>query len=443
MTLRDLIERKRDGGTLEHAAWRFFAQGVADGTFPDYQVAAFLMAVYLRGLTPEETVALTDAMLQTGRTLALAHLPTGRVDKHSTGGVGDKVSVVLAPLVAACGAAVPMVSGRALGHTGGTLDKLEAIPGFSTRLSLRDAERQVERIGCVIMGQTGEIAPADRALYALRDATCTVASMPLIAASVMSKKLAEDLSGLVLDVKTGIGAFLPTLEDELALARQMVALGANRGCPTVALLSNMDSPLGRECGNANEVAEAIAALQGGGPPDLRELTLALGAEMLVLAGVARDTVSARDALARALDGGAALEKFRALVEAQGGDPRVCDTPQAVLPQPRLREPWRASRDGIVQSVHARLVGEGITALGGGRRTMEDTVDHAVGFSLEAVPGDRVRQGDRLATILASDERSVAAGRAALTAAVTIGADPVTIPPLVSHRVTSAGVEQLR
>ncbi len=442
MTLRDLIARKRDGGSLSDAEWNFVARGVASDAFPDYQVSAFLMACFVRGLTSSETVALTDAMLNSGQRLQLDHLPMGRVDKHSTGGVGDKVSLVLAPLVATCGVAVPMVSGRGLGHTGGTLDKLESIPGFNTRLTLAEAARQVERIGCVIIGQTAEIAPADRKLYAMRDATGTVAAMPLIAASIMSKKLAEGLTGLVLDVKTGIGAFLPTLAEELALAREMVSLGSHHGCPVVVLLSNMDFPLGRECGNGNEVQESVEALKGGGPPDLRELTLRLGAEMLILAGVERDVALATRRLERMLDSGAALEKFRELVIAQGGNPAVCDAPESVLAQPAISEPYAAHRDGIVQRVNALVVGRGITALGGGRQTMEDRIDPSVGFRIHAIPSDSVRKGDRLVTILAADAAGVAAGRAALDEAIVIGDAPVTLPLLISHRVTAAGVEQL-
>ena len=442
MKLRELIVRKRDGAALSADEWAFVAQGVAAGAFPDYQIAALLMAAFLRGLTPVETVALTDAMLKSGSMLKLGHLTVGRVDKHSTGGVGDKVSLVLAPLVAACGVAVPMVSGRGLGHTGGTLDKLEAIPGFNTHLSLDDAARQVERIGCVIIGQSAEIAPADRKLYAMRDATGTVSAMPLIAASIMSKKLAEGLTGLVLDVKTGIGAFLPTLDEELALARQMVSIGDHYSCPVVVLMSNMDFPLGRECGNANEVAESIAALKGRGPADLLELTLRLGAEMLVLGGAERDTASATARLERALASGAALDKFRQMVIAQGGDPAVCDSPERVLAQPARREPYRAARDGIVQQVNALVIGRGIVALGGGRETMEDTVDHSVGFSLAAIPGDRVRKGDVLATILVHDDTGIATGRSVLNEAIVIGDAPVMLPPLISHRVTSAGVERL-
>jgi pyrimidine-nucleoside phosphorylase len=442
MTLRDLIARKRDGGALSDAEWGFFANGVAADAFPDYQIGAFLMACCLRGLTSAETVALTDAMLRSGKSLRLDHLRVPRIDKHSTGGVGDKVSLVLAPLVAACGVAVPMVSGRGLGHTGGTLDKLESIPGFSTQLSLAAAAKQVERIGVVIIGQTAEIAPADRKLYAMRDATGTVAAMPLIAASIMSKKLAEGLTGLVLDVKTGIGAFLPSLDDELALAKEMVSLGAHHGCPVVVILSNMDFPLGRECGNANEVRESVDALKGGGPPDLRALTLRLGAEMLCLGGVEQEISAATHRLEKALDSGAALEKFRELVVAQGGDPRVCDDSAAVLAKPARSEPYRAGRAGVLRRLNALDVGRGITALGGGRQTMEDTLDHSVGFTIHAIPGDRVKAGDAIATIHAADTDGLAAGKAALDAAVLVGDEPPTIPSLISHRVTANGVEKL-
>ncbi len=442
MTLRDLIARKRDGGALAHAEWAFFAQGVAAGAFPDYQVSAFLMACFLRGLDAAETASLTEAMLRTGRTLRLAHLPP-RVDKHSTGGVGDKVSLVLAPLVAACGVTVPMMSGRGLGHTGGTLDKLESIPGFRTRMSLAEAERQLERIGCVMMGQSEEIAPADRKLYALRDATATVPALPLIAASIMSKKLAEDLTGLVLDVKTGLGAFLPALDDALALATRMIALGETQGCRVVAILSNMDFPLGRACGNAVEVEEAVALLRGGGPARVRELTLRLGAEMLVLAGTEADVASATKRLEATLRSGAALERFRELVVAQGGEPRVGDAPERVLPLAPVREAYRASRDGIVQCVNALRVGQAITALGGGRVTMEDIVDPAAGCILQVTPGDRVRRGDLLAEVRCADRGRLASGMAALDSAIVIGDTPVTPEPLISHRVTAAGVERLR
>ncbi len=442
MTLRDLIERKRDGGHIDAADWHAFARDVAAGTLPEYQISALLMAIYFRGLSDDETVALTEAMLGSGKTLELSHLKMSRVDKHSVGGVGDKVSIVLAPLVAACGVAVPMVSGRGLGHTGGTLDKLEAIPGFNTRLSLAQAAAQVERIGCVIMGQTAEIAPADRTLYSMRDATATVESIPLIASSIMSKKLAEGLNGLVLDVKTGAGAFLQTLEDDLALAKTMIALGARHNCPVIALLTDMDSPLGVACGNANEIVESVNSLKGGGPADLRELVLRFGAEMLVLGGVTTDFADARTRLERAISSGKALEKFREIVAAQGGNASVCDEPALIVPAAKLREDYVASRDGVVQRVEPRVVGKGITAMGGGRTKMADVIDPSVGFQILAKPGDRVTRGQPLATILARDAECAAIGRAALDAAFVLGDADVARRPLISHRVTSAGVERL-
>jgi pyrimidine-nucleoside phosphorylase len=442
MTLRDLIERKRDGGRIDAAEWRALAGELAAGTLADYQVSALLMAIYFRGLDADEIVALTEAMLRSGGTLERPPSGPRRVDKHSVGGVGDKVSIVLAPLVAACGVAVPMISGRGLGHTGGTLDKLEAIPGFHTRLSLAQAAAQVERIGCVLMGQTGEIAPADRTLYAMRDATATVESIPLIASSIMSKKLAEGLDGLVLDVKTGAGAFLTTLDDDLALTRMMIALGERHGCPVVALLTDMDSPLGVACGNANEIVESVQCLKGGGPPDLRELVLRFGAEMLVLGGAEAGHAVARTRLERAISSGRALDKFREIVAAQGGDPAVCDDPALVLGAANVHEAYPAPRDGVVQRVEPRAVGKGITAMGGGRTKMADLIDPTVGFQILAKPGDRVTRGQPLATILARDAAGAAAGRAALDAAFVVGAGDIPRRPLVSHRVTAAGVEAL-
>ena len=442
MTLRDLIERKRDGGRIDAAEWRAFASELAAGTLADYQVSALLMAIYFRGLDGDEIVALTEAMLESGRTLERPHAGMRRVDKHSVGGVGDKVSIVLAPLVAACGVAVPMISGRGLGHTGGTLDKLEAIPGFHTRLSLSQAAAQVDRIGCVLMGQTGEIAPADRTLYAMRDATATVESIPLMASSIMSKKLAEGLDGLVLDVKTGAGAFLTTLDDDLKLTRTMIALGERHGCPVVALLTDMDSPLGIACGNANEIVESVHCLKGGGPPDLRELVLRFGAEMLVLGGAEVEHSVARTRLELAISSGRALEKFREIVAAQGGDPSVCDDPAMVVPSASVHEAYPSPRDGVVQRVEPRAVGKGITAMGGGRTKMADLIDPAVGFQILAKPGDRVARGQPLATILARDDASAAEGRAALDAAIVVGDGDVARRPLISHRVTAAGVEAL-
>ncbi|HEX2718735.1 MAG TPA: thymidine phosphorylase [Gemmatimonadaceae bacterium] len=434
-----LIERKRDGGRIEAGEWRALMNAYATSHIPDYQMAALAMAIFLRGLDREETSALTEAMLRSGSTLDLTALGRGRVDKHSTGGVGDKVSIVLAPLVAECGVAVPMMSGRGLGHTGGTLDKLESIPGFRTDLTLDQARAQLEEIGCALIGQTAEIAPADRKLYALRDATATVESIPLIAASIMSKKLAEGLTGLVLDIKRGSGAFLPELDRGLDLARMMIELGADNDCPVVCLVTAMDRPLGRACGNALEVEEAMLALKGEGPPDLMEVTYALGAEMLVLGGVATDTQAARRELEKAIGTGRAAERMQRVVEAQGGNPGVVDDP-AVLPQARHVELCQAPRRGFVARVEPRAVGRGIIALGGGRTTMEDSIDPSVGFVISAKPGDWVEAGEPLATVFAADRAGIEAGRAALRTAITIADEADPPLPLVSHRVTASGAE---
>jgi pyrimidine-nucleoside phosphorylase len=434
-----LIERKRDGGRIDSGEWHALANAYARDHVPDYQMAALLMAIYFRGLDRGETGALMQAMLASGARLDFKHVPFPCVDKHSTGGVGDKVSLVLAPLVASLGVGVPMMSGRSLGHTGGTLDKLESIPGFRTGLSLDEARAQVERIGCALIGQTGEIAPADRKMYALRDATGTVESIPLIAASIMSKKLAEGLDALVLDIKRGSGAFLPELERDLELAETMIRLGADHGCPVVALVTAMDRPLGHACGNALEVEESIAALKGEGPTDLMRVTYALGAEMLVAAGVAPSHDLARRWMEVAISSGKAAAKFQQIIEAQGGNPAVVDDP-AILPQARACEIYAAPRGGVVARVEPRAIGRGITALGGGRTKMEDGVDPSVGFVITAKPGDVVRAGEPLATVFARDRAGIEGGLATLRGAIVVADEAEPPLPLVSHRVTVGGVE---
>ena len=441
MIVPRLIERKRNGGRLEPAEIHDLVIAFSEGSVPDYQMAAFLMAVYYRGLERDEMNALMAAMLESGKRLDFSHLSVPRIDKHSTGGVGDKTSLILAPLIASLGVAVPMMSGRGLGHTGGTLDKLESIPGFRTLLSLEETERQVERIGCAMIGQTSEIVPADRKLYALRDATATVEAIPLIATSIMSKKVSESLTGLVLDIKRGSGAFITDLDEEIALARAMIELGDAHNCPVVALLTAMDRPLGWACGNALEVMEAIDVLKGAGPSDLREITLALGTEMLILAGVAK---SAKDACALMIDAmtsGRALQKFREIVHAQGGDESVIDKP-ARLPKAAHKAYFLAPRSGVIQRVDPREIGHGVIALGGGRRNMEDTIDPSVGFVVTAKPGVRVSKGDALATIHARTEADLKLGESILSKAIVID-DGIPRPlPLVSHRVTAKGVETL-
>jgi pyrimidine-nucleoside phosphorylase len=441
MIVPRLIERKRDGGRLEPSEIRELVLEYARGGIPDYQISALLMAIYFRGLDRDEMQAFMEAMLDSGKRLDLSGLPVARVDKHSTGGVGDKTSLILAPLVASLGVAVPMMSGRGLGHTGGTLDKLESIPGFRTALSLAEAERQIGRIGCAMIGQTDEMAPADRRIYALRDATATVEVIPLIAASIMSKKLAEGLSGLVLDVKRGSGSFLPTLDDDLRLAKAMIDLGASHGCPVVALVTAMDRPLGHACGNALEVVEAIDVLNGGGPGDLIEVTMALGARMLVLGTVA-STLEAAEAMMRdAIASGNALRKLEEIVAAQGGDATVIRDP-ARLPRAPFQENFAAPRDGVVQSVEPREIGHGIIALGGGRTKMEDTIDPAVGFVIRAKPGMRVVAGDTLGTVHARSQSDLAVGRAVLSRAIVVGEAAPEVLPLVSHVVTGRGVSEV-
>ena len=442
MILRDLIERKRDGLRLGTDAWRDIATAAANGSVPDYQLSALLMAIFWRGLDDAETSALTNAMLDTGRRL---HRPVGAppwIDKHSTGGVGDKTSLILAPLLAAVGVAVPMMSGRGLGHTGGTLDKLESIPGFRTDLSLARAESQLAAIGCALIGQTAEIAPADRRLYALRDATATVECIQLIAASIMSKKLAEGLTGLVLDVKRGSGAFLPELDRGLELARTMIALGTAAGVPVVTLMTAMDRPLGNACGNALEVRECIDTLRGGGPADLWTVTEALGVEMLRLAFPALTQEGARKTLRAAIESGAALEKFRAIVAAQGGDVGAIDDP-AQLPRAASIGPVLALRSGVVLAIPPRPVGHAIIALGGGRTAADDVVDPAVGIVFQVRVGDSVTAGQPIATVHASTAGALEEVSARVQGIIQIGAGTPELLPWVSHRVTaSGGVEEL-
>jgi pyrimidine-nucleoside phosphorylase len=440
MLIPSLIQHKRDGRTIAPEDWTRLIADYTAGKVPDYQMSALLMAVVFRGLASEELAALTDAMLASGDRLRFDGFPLPRVDKHSTGGVGDKVSLLLAPMVASCGVAVPMMSGRGLGHTGGTLDKLESIPGMRTGMSLADARAQIDRIGCAMLGQTPEIAPADRKLYALRDVTGTVESIPLISASIMSKKLAEGLNGLVLDVKTGSGAFIPDPARAVELARTMIGLGEARGCPTVALLTAMDRPLGRACGHTLEVEEALEGLQGSGPDDLMEVTYALGVEMLLLVGAAADAPTARRMLEESVVSGLALETFGRIIEAQGGNRAVVDDP-GLLPQAGAVEVYRAPRSGLVAQIEPRRVGRAILELGGGRVRIEDQIDPAVGFVITAKPGDQVRAGDPIASVFARDDASAATGLAALDEAIAIG-DEGRLTPLITHRITAAGVETL-
>ena len=448
MFVPGLIERKRDGGALAAQEWRDLLAAYAAGEVPDYQVAALLMAVFFRGMSREETAGLLEGMMGSGGRLDFSGLGRPVVDKHSTGGVGDKVSLVLAPLVASCGVAVPMMSGRGLGHTGGTLDKLESIPGFRTGLSAEETVAQVARIGCAMIGQTPEIAPVDKKLYALRDVTATVECIPLIAASIMSKKLSEGLNALVLDVKLGSGAFITDAAKSQELADTMIALGTARGCPTVALLTAMDRPLGRACGNALEIEESVMALRGEGPQDLMDVTMALAVEMLVLAGGrggrrsgADPRAAARAELEAAVKSGRAAETFKAVIEAQGGNPAVVDDP-AILPQAAEVEVYAAPSGGTVLEVEPRAIGRAVVQMGGGRQTVDDVVDPSVGFVITARPGQSVAKGEPLASIFARDAAGVDLARAALGRAIRIGKGHAEPLPLLAARITAKGTERL-
>ena len=419
MQLNELIRRKRDKGCLSEEEIEELVSSYAAGKVPDYQMAAMLMAIFFRGMTADETAALTLAMMNSGDVFDLSSISGPKVDKHSSGGVGDKVSLILAPLVAACGAKVPMVSGRSLGHTGGTLDKLESIPGFRTDLSYAQFKRNIAGVGLCMIGQTKQMCPADLKLYALRDVTATVDSVPLIAASIMSKKLAEGIDGLVLDVKTGNGAFMSRTAQARQLARTMIAIGTQLGKKVVALVTDMSEPLGETVGNSIEVVEAIEALKGRWRPDLAEVTLALGEEMLVMSGLANNPAHARRLLMKALSRGLGLEKFRQMVGVQGGDPKVVDD-YSLLPQPAYRVDVRVASTGFVRSIDALQVGLLGTGLGVGRQNLESKIDHSAGFRFRKKVGDRVTSADVIAEVVGSNETRVKEAASRLATSIAIG-----------------------
>lgn len=425
----ELIKAKRDGADLPPDAVREFIADFVRGGVSDAEMAAFLMAVYFQGLSSRETAALTQAMVASGETLDLSGVRGPTVDKHSTGGVGDKTSLVVVPLVASCGARVAKLSGRALGHTGGTLDKLEAIPGFRVELTPRELIAQVNRVGCVIAGQSGELVPADGRLYALRDRTATVDSVPLIAASVMSKKIAAGSAAIVLDVKTGSGAFMKTPAASRALATAMVEIGRAAGRRTSAVLSSMEQPLGRMIGNALEVEEAIRTLHGEGPPSLNELAMTIGAQMLVLAGVAPDAAAARGRLDAALRRGDGARTFAAMIGAQGGDPRVVDDPGR-LPQATVEQAVAAPADGVVTGIDAEAIGYAAIALGAGRVRAGDRIDPGAGIILERKIGHAVRRGDALARLRAAGDQQIREARRRVLEAYHIGPETPGAPSLV-------------
>ncbi len=430
MRMVDLIRRKRDGGELAPDEIAWVVGEYVRGAVPESQVAALLMAVYFRGMTPQETASLTRAMVESGATLDLSRVPGRKVDKHSTGGVGDKTSLVLVPLVASLGVRVPKLSGRALGHTGGTLDKLESIPGLRTELTPEEFRAQVSRVGCAIASQSPLLVPADKLLYRLRDLTATVESVPLIASSVMSKKLAVGSDGVVLDVKCGSGAFMKTPEEARSLARLMVEIGRAVGRPTVAVVTRMDQPLGHAVGNALEVREAIETLRGGGPPDLRELCVALGSPMAVLGGAAPDPGAARRLLEAALGEGRALGVFAEMVAAQGGDPRVVGDPD-LLPHAPYEQPVTAAEAGTVRAIDAEEVGRAALLLGAGRAGPEDSLDPGAGVVVVRKVGDGVRRGDVLAILAGSAPDRVEEARRCVERAYRLGGTPGgPSPPLV-------------
>src|SRR5262245_11296787 len=428
----DVIARKRDGQVLTRSEIDHFVAGAASGAIPDYQTSALLMAVVLRGMTEEETAWLTDAMLRSGDRLDLSDLPGVKVGKHSTGGVGDKVSIALAPLAAASGAVVPKLSGRGLGHTGGTIDKLDSIPGFRVDLSIAEFKDVVRAVGTSITAQTASLAPADKKLYALRDVTGTVESIPLISSSIMSKKLAEGTSALVLDVKCGHGAFMKDLDSARALARSMVATGARCGVRTEAVITAMDAPLGRAVGNAVEIEECIELLRGSGPADLAELIVRLATRLLVAGGI-RAEADAEPAVRRALESGAALEKLKSMIEHQGGDPRVADEP-ARLPRAPHRAAVRAPRSGYVAFLDAGQVGRAAAALGAGRETVGAPIDHAAGILIAARPGDRVAAGDAVLELLYTDPAKLERARHLAESAIRVEDEPPVVKPLVLDSV---------
>ncbi|HET8821401.1 MAG TPA: thymidine phosphorylase [Thermoleophilaceae bacterium] len=431
----DLIRIKRDGGELDEERIRSLVTGIADGSVSDAQVGALAMAIVLNGMTAEERIALTGAMRDSGDVLdwSDAGLPGPALDKHSTGGVGDKVSLLLAPIVAACGGAVPMISGRGLGHTGGTLDKLESIPGYDTTPEPDEFRRAVASAGAAIVGQTARLAPADRRLYAIRDATGTVESIPLIVASILSKKLAAGLDALVMDVKVGSGAFLPDREGAEELARTIVEVATGNGLPTAALLTDMDRVLGRTAGNAVEVRETIDHLTGAAMDErLREVTLSLSAELLTLGGVQPDAQSARAAAEKALAGGAAAERFVAMVTELGGPSDILEAPDTHLPKATVTVAAEPAEAGTVGAVDVRAVGLAVVALGGGRTRESDPVDHSVGLTDVAAPGEEVAPGGRpLAVVHAADEDAAQRAADALRAAFVLGDDaPKAAPPVL-------------
>jgi len=432
----DVIRKKRDGHSLSNAEIAAFVYAATHDAWPDYQLAALLMAIVCRGMNGDETSALTGAMVDSGVRMSLADVDGVKVDKHSTGGVGDKTSLILAPLAAACGVIVPMMSGRGLGHTGGTLDKLESIPGFRVHLPLDEFRAVLRELGCCMIGQTHEIAPADRKLYALRDVTGTVESIPLISASIMSKKIAEGIDALVLDVKCGHGAFMKNLPDARALAQSLHRIGHAQGVRTEAVLTSMDTPLGRAAGNSLEIIESVEVLRGNAPGEVETLSVHLAARMVRLAGIAATLEEAEKKVREALTSGRGLEKFRAIIERQGGDARIVDD-YRLLPIAEKTQMFRATRSGIVSSIHAERIGIGSMILGAGRERAEHKVDHSVGVVLHTALGRHVKAGESLLEIHYNDPQRLQQALPLFEQAFEIGDNPSPQTPLILDTLEAA------
>ncbi|MCC8050686.1 MAG: pyrimidine-nucleoside phosphorylase [Clostridiales bacterium] len=438
MRMYDIIMKKRSGLALSEEEIRWMITGYTKGDIPDYQMSAFLMAVYFKGMTDEETALLTDAMAKSGEQLDLSDLPGVKVDKHSTGGVGDKTTLIVAPVVAACGCTVAKMSGRGLGHTGGTVDKLESIPGTRTSLSKEEFLDVVRRTGIAVTGQSPNLAPADKKLYALRDVTATVDSIPLIAASIMSKKLAAGSDCIVLDVKTGSGAFMKTVEDSVLLAEKMVAIGVHNGKRIAALITNMDIPLGYQIGNSLEVEEAVRTLRGQGPKDLTDVSLALASQLLCLAGIG-EMDYCRGMAQDAMKSGAALEKLAAMIEAQGGDAECIRHPEKLGRAP-VEVDVTAEKGGYITKMDSAGIGVAAMLLGAGRETKESEIDPLAGIILKKKTGDSVKKGEAVATLLTSDPTKVDAAKERFLEAVAVGRTAPERKPLIFARVTERGVE---
>ncbi|MFQ8996979.1 pyrimidine-nucleoside phosphorylase [Fournierella massiliensis] len=439
MRMFDIIAKKRDGGVLSREELEFAVMGFVNGQVPDYQMSALLMAIYLKGMTEKETAQLTDVMAHSGDMVDLSSISGIKADKHSTGGVGDKTTLVIAPIVAACGVKIAKMSGRGLGHTGGTVDKMEAVPGTQTAVDRERFFAQVNEIGISVIGQSGNLAPADKKMYALRDVTATIGCVPLIASSIMSKKLAAGSDCILLDVKTGNGAFMKTLDDSIELAKAMVSIGQHNGRKVAALITDMDTPLGHNIGNSLEVIESVEVLKGHGPADLTEVCYQLAANMLYLAGKG-SLEECRRMAEEAVASGAAYEKLKLMFAAQGGDVSVLDDPEK-FQKAKFSRPLLAGESGYLVRMNTEMVGNASVGLGAGRITKEDVIDFAAGIVLHKKTGDKVEKGECLATLYADHEEKFDAAEEMFRAALTFGPAPEPVPALVMARVTEEGVER--